>query len=296
LTVETILGSFSEMKRIVKVFTALLLAAAILSAAAADRRFESPEALKAVADHAAAEMAAKRTCAKALELALKSAMQGGDLAEANAIDAAKKALEAWQEPKTMEFKTASALQAKGAYTTSMANARNQYLAALGTAQKTALAQGKLKEANLIQEEMKDLKGMPEGMSAKPLPNESADLVVSGKGFVMTELKDNDQAFSNRGYVWQKVPMDLRGRLYTKVAGGSQTQIKVKAKRDTVVQVIADPQEPGVKMTGWDRTGTRFIYTNAKKSEVVLYKQKLAAGQELEIPKGSWCGALVLLPK
>ncbi len=127
------------------------------------------------------------------------------------------------------------------------------------------------------------------------PNESEDLIVWGTGFSMATLQENGVAFSNRGYVWQKVPASLRGKRYTKVNGGARLPIKVKAKRDTVVEVITDASEANVKMAGWDKTGIQFTFNNGKDAKVVVFKKKLAAGQQLEIPQESWTGGLVLLP-
>lgn len=127
-------------------------------------------------------------------------------------------------------------------------------------------------------------------------NESEDLVISGTGFTMATLQDNAVAFSNRGYIWQKVPASLRGKRYTKINGGARPPLKVKAKKDTIVEVITETSEaPGVKMDGWIRTGIRFTFNNGKNAVMVLFKKKLTAGEEVDVPQECWAGTMVLLP-
>lgn len=133
-------------------------------------------------------------------------------------------------------------------------------------------------------------------ASKELSNESDDLVISGSGFTMATLQENAVAFSNRGYIWQKVPASLRGKRYTKINGGARPPLKVKAKKDTIVEVITETSEaPGVKMDGWIRTGIRFTFNNGKNAVMVLFKKKLTAGEEVDVPQECWAGTMVLLP-
>jgi hypothetical protein len=121
------------------------------------------------------------------------------------------------------------------------------------------------------------------------------MVVSGKGFTIAPLNNNEAAFSNRDYRWKGVPVTLQGWHYTKANGGGHPNIMVQAKQNMDVQVFTDvTTDAKVDLTGWERTGTQFSYSNGKNSRVVVFKKKLNAGQEITIPQGNWAGVLVLL--
>jgi hypothetical protein len=276
-------------------FLVMTVGALHVQAQQAEKKFETLAVVRAHADYVAATHGARQQFSQALASALKSAMTGGDLTEANAINSVKTALNAGTEPPRTAFKGASAVQARSAYDATVAKARTQYVAVLQATQKTVLASGNLVEANAIQAELTAVTGSAATTSGKLPPNESDDLVISGSGFTIATLEENEPAFSNRGYVWQKVPKSIRGARYTKTSGGKKAEIKVQAKRNTVVNVIMDLDDPGVKLTGWDKTGTDFTYNNGKDAKIVLFRKQVRAGEELSIPQGNWGGVLVLLP-
>ena len=123
--------------------------------------------------------------------------------------------------------------------------------------------------------------------------ESDELAVYGTGFTPAVLEDDALSWSNRAYRWGNVPGALRGAKYTKTNGGGKPQIKVRAKKDTTVQVITAFDRDEVKLPGWDRTGIKWT-TIGNNAEMVLFKKKLSSGQELEIPHVSWACTLVVL--
>lgn len=258
------------------------------------KKFGTAEAVKAQAVFTVA--AARVTFEQALLAAVKSAMAAGNLPEANALNSVLTVLADGGDPSGMDVQSTSLRQAMTPYKTAMTLARAQYVTALKSVQKTVFATGNLNEANAIDAEISAINAPPANPSAIKSLNESADQIVSGKGFTMATLDEKGQAYGNRKYVWLKIPPNIRGWRYTKIDGGSKPEIKVRAKRDTIVEAVTNPDEPGLKMTGWERTGTRFVLSTAKKQEMVLYKMKLSAGQELQIPEGSWGGLLVLLPR
>jgi hypothetical protein len=139
---------------------------------------------------------------------------------------------------------------------------------------------------------------PEPPAPADLLDDSADFSLSGTGVTIATLSTGSKAFSNRNYVWQKVPADLEGRRYTQPAGGVPPHLIVRAKRDAVVEVITAIaiDQSGFRLPGWDRPGTPFSYSDAKQSRMVLARKRLKAGEELLIPQGNWSGVLVLLPK
>lgn len=260
----------------------------------AGKKLETLAVVRAHADYVASTHGARQQFSQALADALESAMTGGDLAEANAIDGVKSVLDAGSEPPRTVFKEASAVQARSAYDATVGKARTQYVSVLQASQKTVLASGNLAEASAILAELTTVTGSVATTFRKLPPNESADLVISGNGFTIATLQENEPAFSNRGYVWQKVPASIQGSRYTKTSGGRKAEIKVRAKRNTVVNILVDLDDPGVKLNGWEKTGTDFTYNNGKNAKIVLFRKPIRTGEELQIPQGNWGGVLVLL--
>lgn len=293
MPIHTSLLSWSRF--VIAVIASTAIAQAQNGATKGPAKFETPAAIQANAQFTKAVEAAHQNYVAALDASLKAAMAAGDLAEANAINGAKTALQTGGALPTAAFKSGKANEAKNAFEAANNKARTTYVALLQTILKPVLSSGKLNEANAIQSEIETIKGGSTKAAEGTSPNESTDLVVSGKGFTIATIQDNVPAFNNRGYVWQKVPAAIRGWRYTKTSGGSRAEIKVHAKQATVVQVVTDLTDPGVKLTGWDRTGIHFTYNNGKNADIVIFKKKLEAGQEIDIPQGNWGGVLVLLP-
>lgn len=272
-----------------------VLATTLAEAQTSPSRFTAPALVQASTAYAQAMKFAQDRYVAALDAALSTAMKDGNLQEANAVNAVKTAVAGNTPPPETELKNSKANEAKRAYEAGVKNAKSTYITILQNALKPVLASGKLAEANAIQDEIRLLEGASVKTAESTSANETADLAVSGSGFTISTIQENAPAFGNRGYVWQEVPAAIKGWRYTKINGGTRAEIKVKAKQETVVHAATDLTDPGVKMTGWDRTGMHFTYNNGKGPDMVLYKKKLSAGQEIEVPQGNWCGVIVFLP-
>ena len=139
---------------------------------------------------------------------------------------------------------------------------------------------------------RDLKaGLPEPAASF----ETRDLSISGSGFTIDTLSNGQTAFSNRKYIWQGIPEKYSGWRYTKTAGGSRSTIRVRAKHDAILQMITATEQPGADLTGWERTGVEFRYSDEHHTKMVLCLKPMASGKEVEIPQGNWTGSLVLFP-
>jgi len=123
-----------------------------------ERAFQTPAANAAQDRYVIALEQARAAFATGLEPALKAAMAGGSLDEANAINELKKRLEAGGMPATagQVFKTTSANDARARFEKAVATAQRQYAADLNPILKATLAAGQLNEANAIDGELKAL--------------------------------------------------------------------------------------------------------------------------------------------
>jgi hypothetical protein len=128
-------------------FALLLLCAANLQVFAqlpkTARVFKNSTVSTAQTAFASWVMAARKTYGQSLDGALRGAMSGGNLAEANAINAVKSAIDAGNNPPAGDFKTGSATQAKANYDAAISRVRAQYSGVLQAAQKATLASGDL---------------------------------------------------------------------------------------------------------------------------------------------------------
>jgi hypothetical protein len=100
----------------------------------------------------------RKAYAQELEPTIKTAMAGGSLEEANAINNLKKQLESGGMPATsgQTFKTPKANEARIHFESGLANVQRQYVVELQPALKAAMASGLLEEANGINAELKGL--------------------------------------------------------------------------------------------------------------------------------------------
>ena len=126
--------------------------------------------------------------------------------------------------------------------------------------------------------------------------ETSDYVVTGYGFGVGRLDDNQKAFSNRDYVWEKVPESLRGWTCTQMAGGVTARVTVKAKRDCVVYAATGGGRSAYEMLKWQPSKElTFHYTDRGHTRMVVYTRTLKAGELAQVPQGNWTGTLVLMP-
>jgi hypothetical protein len=122
--------------------------------------------------------------------------------------------------------------------------------------------------------------------------ETADFVITGTGWTTAKLVDKQKAFSNRNYVWQAVPEKFRNWRITQTAGGERAEIRVKAKRETVLYAATTTKNPD----GWSEVPeASFHYTDKGKARMTVYSRVLKAGEAIEVPQGNWQGMLVLMP-
>jgi hypothetical protein len=138
--------------------------------------------------------------------------------------------------------------------------------------------------------MADSVPLPEAVSV-----ETDDFIVTGFGWSPAKLADGAKAFSNRNYVWEGVPARFAGHVYTQTAGGERAQIRVRAKRDTVLHVTTTTAAQDLEPAGWTPVAeTRFQYTDRNRTTMQVFSRLLQAGEEIEIPQDNWTGRLVLL--
>jgi hypothetical protein len=131
----------------------------------------------------------------------------------------------------------------------------------------------------------------------PARAETADLVVTGDGWTLAALADNEKAFGNRPYVWKSVPEKFRGWRITQTLGGEQALIRVKAKRDTTLfATTTAAKQTGIDVSGWNTAANAaFHYTDKGKTAMTVFCRALKAGEELVVPQGNWSGMMALLP-
>ncbi|MBI5686824.1 MAG: exo-alpha-sialidase [Verrucomicrobia bacterium] len=129
------------------------------------------------------------------------------------------------------------------------------------------------------------------------PAANSDIILAGHGWSLARLADGEKAFSNRNYVWQGVPEKFRGWQVTQTAGGERAEIRVKAKRNTMLfAATVAAKQAGIDLAGWNAAANAaFHYSDKNKTPMTVYCRALKAGQEIAVPQGNWAGMMVLLP-
>ena len=131
---------------------------------------------------------------------------------------------------------------------------------------------------------------------EPQTVEADALTISGFGFTMQTLKDGEPAFSNRDYVWERVPGKLAGARLTQLAGGGAASITVTAKQDTTLLVATAPSQQPLGLTGWEPVPELgFGYSDGGHTKVMVYQRKLAKGETVTLVQSNWTGMMVILP-
>lgn len=142
-----------------------------------------------------------------------------------------------------------------------------------------------------------LKNPPAGGSAAPAePTEllkASAVTVTGHSFSSATLRDDEQAYGNRPYVWRSVPRQLAGWKFTQTLGGMKASITVTPDADGSIYAATCLQQPGIDMTGWVETGLTFHYTDGGKSVMTVFRKEARKGEAVTVPQGNWSGAIVL---
>ncbi len=120
-------------------------------------------------------------------------------------------------------------------------------------------------------------------------------VIEGRNFEIATLTTGSKAFSNRNYVWMKVPKELQGFKYTRTSGGEPATVAVVAKENSNIRIGTAVSQKGINLKGWEPVKKlRFQYSDRGKTEIQVFERNLEAGERLAIPQGNWSGGLVLI--
>lgn len=134
----------------------------------------------------------------------------------------------------------------------------------------------------------------------PMPEEklttyrSGDLEVSGTGFEIAALQEGTPAYSNRSYVWLSVPDKLKGASYTRLAGGTDSSIRVKTAGPSTLGMLSSGLLPDEKLAGWVKNWTSIRYSDKGKTTLHLFTRRLTQGETVEFPRGDWMGSILIL--
>lgn len=134
------------------------------------------------------------------------------------------------------------------------------------------------------------------LSITPAAQPPHDLTLTGGGFSLAKLANEQRAFSNRPYTWQAVPEKFRNWQITQTAGGERAQIRVTPHRDTTLFIALTRSQSDAGLDGWTLlSDSQFHYTDAGKTALVIASREVKAGAIINLPQQNWVGTLLLLP-
>jgi hypothetical protein len=126
----------------------------------------------------------------------------------------------------------------------------------------------------------------------PLAIDTADFTAQADDAELAPFAANEEAFSNRDYVWETVPTRFAGWRFTRRAGGEKSRVTVAAKRATTIYVMSHGAP-----AGWDAVpDAALTYDDRKHSRVQIFRRRLDAGQTLDVAQSTWTGTMLLVPK
>ncbi|MEO5913761.1 MAG: sialidase family protein [Luteolibacter sp.] len=130
--------------------------------------------------------------------------------------------------------------------------------------------------------------------------ESAAITTRGKGLSITgsnyeiaRLENGETAFSNRAYRWEKLPDELIGKSFTRLAGGVDAVVEVTADADSTLVLATAPTLAGTNLGDWEKTRLVFRYTDPKKTAMQVFSHPLKKGATLKLPQGNWSGSMLI---
>lgn len=138
---------------------------------------------------------------------------------------------------------------------------------------------------------------PQLPQAKTVTRDFGGLRVRGVACEFARLDNGVRAFTNRNYVWQNVPAELKGATITQGSGDFRGVITVEATDgpQTLRVFTAGPAE-GVDLSGFTTVpSVRFNYNDGARSAAVVYERELKAGESVKLPTGNFAGVHVIVP-
>ncbi len=136
------------------------------------------------------------------------------------------------------------------------------------------------------------------MSVQPIGVrvETADFIITGRGWSLKKLADGEKAFANRNYIWQGVPKRFYNWSFTQFSGGESIETGVKAKHDFELLLATTTKQTKVNLSKWTPVpALTFYYTDACKTKMSIFSRGMKADDEAVIPQDNWTGGLLLLP-
>ena len=147
---------------------------------------------------------------------------------------------------------------------------------------------------LDQEDSREWLGEP----PRPKTHETPNLLIETYGTPETigTLENGALAYGNRQYTWQEVPEEFEGWKFVRTNGGVRPQIEVKTKEPTTIYFAASAKAGGLVPPPWERIqDSRFLYTDANKTEMSIWSNELQKGETVDLPQPGWTGGILLFP-
>ena len=141
--------------------------------------------------------------------------------------------------------------------------------------------------------------LAEGHSRKGASrNRPAELKATGTGFEVTPLANGERAFSNRRYLWAKVPKTLNGWSFTRTAGNRHPELsaRVLAAGFVFVAVGAEANASSeLARRGWSLVkDMTFEYAVKGGTEMRVWRKYARAGT-VRLPQYGFTGTILLIP-
>jgi hypothetical protein len=127
----------------------------------------------------------------------------------------------------------------------------------------------------------------------PVTYQASGLSITGTGFEIGNLRDDETAFSNRNYRWHDVPPELVGKRFTRLPGGGSAAFEIAASSDGTLRIATATSQPGTDLAGWLPEASKFHYDDSEKTEMQVFTRSINKGETMRIPQGNWTGRILI---
>ncbi len=90
------------------------------------------------------------------------------------------------------------------------------------------------------------------------------VTATGNGFTPGLLENGRTAYTNRTYTWSEVPPEFAESLITRIGGGANPDLLIRATQAGRLYLAASQLAPAPDLTGWTPTGTSMYFLTTAK--------------------------------
>lgn len=131
-------------------------------------------------------------------------------------------------------------------------------------------------------------------------NLPAKVSITGSGYEIKILKNDNKAYGNRKWVWKNVPEQFKSYSYTQTSQEGKANITINASTtgDVFVAVPVKRLDEFLKdQIGWRKVASSmFHFNNKQKTTLIILKKKIFKKGKIKVKQVGTSGSIVIYKK